>query len=212
MIVSFSNRFIFIKTQKTGGTSAEIVLSTWCSGNDICTPIRPRDEVLRRAAGGQKPTEVVAGKRVYNHMPASQVKALFPDFWHEAFKFTIERHPYEKVVSFAYFNIGRRGTDPNEEFAAELEHVIESRCYIDRGKYLLDGRICLDEIILYDHLWERMKTIGGPLGKSIPDPLPMAKAQFRRDRRPARELLTPAQRIRVQNDARFEFATFGFAT
>ena len=52
MIVSFSKRFIFIKTRKTAGTSMEIALSGQCADGDIVTPIVPEDELLRFRQGG----------------------------------------------------------------------------------------------------------------------------------------------------------------
>ena len=39
MIISHSHRFIFIKSEKTAGTSIEAALSAHCSGDDIVTPI-----------------------------------------------------------------------------------------------------------------------------------------------------------------------------
>ena len=40
MILSYSKNFLYIKTQKTGGTSLEVCLSKYCSTNDIITPIQ----------------------------------------------------------------------------------------------------------------------------------------------------------------------------
>ena len=40
MILSYSNNFLYIKTHKTGGTSFEVCLSKYCTGNDIITPIQ----------------------------------------------------------------------------------------------------------------------------------------------------------------------------
>lgn len=41
--------------------------------------------------------------KFYAHIPANLLKSkLDPAFWKQAFKFTTERHPYEKVVPKAY--------------------------------------------------------------------------------------------------------------
>ena len=52
MIASFAHDFIFVKTRKVGGTSLEIVLSSWCAARDICTPITPEDEAIRARLRG----------------------------------------------------------------------------------------------------------------------------------------------------------------
>ena len=43
MIVSHKNRFIFLKTRKTAGTSIEISLRPYCGPDDIITRITEDD-------------------------------------------------------------------------------------------------------------------------------------------------------------------------
>ncbi len=51
MIVSHKHKFIFLKTNKTAGTSIEIALSKFCGEDDIITRISPKDEQTRRDLG-----------------------------------------------------------------------------------------------------------------------------------------------------------------
>jgi len=53
MILSHEHKFIFIKTQKVGGTSLEIALANYCRPDDIITGISPKDEQNRRDLGFQ---------------------------------------------------------------------------------------------------------------------------------------------------------------
>lgn len=209
MIASFQHNFIFIKTVKTGGTSVEIVLSSWCSGRDICTPITPEDEVARAAFGG-KPMNFESPDgdlRFYNHMPAKAIREALPDFWREAFKFTVERHPFEKVVSRAFWNIGDRGGDPNSEIADEIDRVIKKPVsYLNHRLYCIRDQLAVDEVIPYHRVWDRLAELARDLGERLPDPLPRAKARFRIDRRPASEILTKAQREQILSDAAFELS------
>lgn len=210
MIVSYSNNFVFVKTRKTGGTSVELVLSTWCSGRDVCSKVSPEDEETRKAMRGLAPTRAAKGGKVYNHMSAAEIRDMFPDSWARAFKFVVERHPFEKVVSRAYWNIGRRGDEPAQSFERVLHSVISRGVFIDRDLYLIDGKIAVDEVVLYDQLWPRIGRLGETLGKSMPAVLPRAKGQHRKDRRPATEILSEDQKARIRDMAGWEFETFGF--
>jgi len=211
MIASFSNNFIFLKTRKTAGTSVEIILSTWCSGGDLCAPISRLDEVTRAELGGHPSTAVFNGHRFFNHMPASTVRRLLPDLWNTAFKFTVERHPYEKLVSRAYWNIARRGGEPQAEFAGEVDRVLTDRSmYIDRPIYMIDEKIVVDEVVMYDQVMERLGELAVKFGKEMPPRIPRAKGQHRADPRPASELLSEAQKERIRSEMHWEFAEFGF--
>lgn len=212
MIASFSHDFIFVKTRKVGGTSLEIVLSSWCSGRDIVTPIPPEDEAIRAGFGGRASNYRGAGGGVafFNHMPATAVRAALPGLWSRAFKFAVDRHPFEKVVSRAWWNIGRRGGSPEAELDAEIEAAIATRSYLNFPLYCEDGRVLVDELWRYEEMWQRLAALGERLGQSIPEAPPRAKGGHRRDRRPAREVLSEAQRRRIAEDARIEFELLGY--
>ena len=47
MILSYKNKFVFLKNRKVGGSSVEIALSSICGENDIITPLTIKDELLR---------------------------------------------------------------------------------------------------------------------------------------------------------------------
>lgn len=207
LIASFLHNFIFLKTRKVGGTSLEIVLSAWCGEQDICSPVLPEDEQLRREAGGRaRNFRGPDGKPLfYHHMPAAEVKRALPDLWGHAFKFTVDRHPYEKVVSRAWWNIGRRNGDPARELDAEIEKAIESRSYLNHPIYTIGGKLAVDDLWPYEQMWERLEGLAKRLGVPVPTQQPRAKAEHRRDRRPASETLTPDQRERIYRDARVEF-------
>jgi hypothetical protein len=211
MIASFSHDFIFVKTRKVGGTSLEIVLSSWCSGRDICTPITAEDEVIRGRFGGQaRNFRRPDGAAFYNHIPAVAVRAALPGLWQRAFKFAVDRHPYEKVVSRAWWNIGRRGSAPEGEIEGEIARTIETRSYLNFPLYCADGRVIVDEVWRYEEMWDRIAVLAERLGQSVPDAAPRAKAEHRRDRRPAREVLTTEQRARIARDAAIEFELLGY--
>lgn len=212
MIASFSHNFIFVKTRKVGGTSLEIVLSSWCSGRDICTPIPPNDEAIRARFGGTARNYRGSGGRLafFNHMPATFIRAALPKTWLRAFKFAVDRHPYEKVVSRAWWEVGRRGGSPEAELAAEIDRTIANRTYVNFPLYCHRGQVIVDEVWRYEEMWERLAGLADRLGLAVPEAPPRAKAGHRRDQRPAHEILSRDQRRRIAEDARIEFELLGY--
>jgi hypothetical protein len=147
-------------------------------------------------------------KRFYNHMALSEIRALIPPARLAPLKsFTIERHPYEKVISLAYW-LRRRRQD--QELRALINHVIETRNYLNFAQYTIDGAVAVDRVLRYERLRDDLRDFLGELGLQPPADLPNAKARFRTSRVPAAEILSESQKERIRADARFEFAQFGY--
>lgn len=125
MIVSHKHKFIFIKTRKTAGTSIEIALSAHCGDEDILSPLNEEDEKLRREVSGRgaqnyklpygdldrqewlKVLKTRKQARYYNHMSAAELKRhLGDEIWNSYYKFTLDRNPFDKVVSLFYWRGG----------------------------------------------------------------------------------------------------------
>lgn len=212
MIASRTLGLIFVKPRKAAGTSIEIVLSAWCSRSDICTPVTEEDERLRARYGGRaRNYRTWLGRpRFYNHMPAAEIERALPRLFGRAFKFTVERHPYEKVVSLAWFRLGMRGGDAETELGREIDAVIADREYLNFPLYTIDGQVAVDEVWEYGEIAERLETLAERFGQTLPPVLPRAKSRFRLDRTEARQVLSRQQRERIAANARFEFDLMGY--
>lgn len=240
MIVSFDKSFVFVKTKKTAGTSVEIVLSTVCGADDIITPITAADERVRYSfgalprnycadpelearyhkaikTGGWKNIrkisrdEIKDKRNFWNHMPASLAQTkLSPAFWDSAFKFTVERHPYEKAVSAAYWRGRNKGLESDDAFRAFMDQTIETGRFRNIGLYSQNGNLLVDRVLQYSTLWQELDEVACKLGISIPETQPRAKGQSRKDRRPAEQLLTPEQKRRIYDLCYDEFQLFGY--
>jgi len=143
MILSHKYKFIFIKTTKTAGTSLEVALSRYCGKDDIITPILPPVELHepRNDSG------------FYNHIGASEIKSkVHPDVWKNYFKFTFERNPYDKMVSWYWWIKHQHHINENfKEFCLKCEDGIYD-LPTDFEKYSIDEKIVVDFIGKYESL------------------------------------------------------------
>lgn len=207
MILSHKHKFIFLKTNKTAGTSIEIALSKHCGPNDIITPISPEDEQLRTELGYPGPQNyllplrsygvremsrlVLRRKRTlafYNHMLAAEVKERIGEqIWNSYFKFCVERNPWDRIISHYYWHY-------KSEPRPSLYEYIHSRKPLilkERGYclYTIDNQVAVDRICRFENIAEEVEEVRKHVG--IPDSLdlPRAKSSTRKDRRSYHDVL-----------------------
>jgi hypothetical protein len=229
MIASYLHNFIFIKTKKTAGTTVELTLGPICGPDDIVTPLNGMREEELRSNGRpicrnfmadpkaeerllrlmmrkdhpalKKRRRLLERATYYQHMTAQAAKQNLPaEFWQRAHKFTVERHPYERVVSKAYFKY--KEDQPFDQF---LDSIVREGRYTSHQFYMIDGEIAVDEIIRQENLHGDLKRLGAKLGFPVPDELARAKGITRTDRRPAHEILTEEQKKIIYETCRKEF-------
>jgi hypothetical protein len=226
MIISHRHRFIFLKTNKTAGTSIEIALSRYCGGSDIITPISPRDELLRSQYGGRGPQNYRAAQRplaslfrtrspkpgpedFYNHITAREVRdKLEGRVWREYFKFCFTRNPWDRVISLYYF---KHRTEPRPSLTEFLESNFPLKLQ-QKGYelYTIDGEIAVDKVCRYENLERDLDDVCARLGLPVPLELPHAKSSFREDRRPYRELYSDRDAELVRAMFADEIALMGY--
>ncbi len=207
MIISHKHKFIFIKTEKTAGTSFEIALSSICGEEDIITPIALQDEKYRKSLGYRGPQNYMVLKKkytlrelikiilfrkqkmkFYNHISANNVKRnVSPEIWNTYYKFCFERNPFDKVISW-YFHNG--GPDKYESILSFIE------CG-DAGKvkgfelYTNNSIPIVDKIYKYEELDQAILDLNNRFnlnGKlSLPDK--KAKGNLRKDKRNYKDIL-----------------------
>lgn len=227
MIASYVHNFIFIKTKKTAGTAVEVALGEVCGPGDIVTPLGPSDEMLRGkgqpvcrnfasdptveqelrdALINEDPQAYLRARKkceFYAHMPAEEIRRQLPTkFWNDACKITVERHPYEKAVSGAYYHYRPR---KHPSFADYLDTFIQSGRYASYKLYTIDGIPVIDDFLRQESLHQDLKQLGLKLGFSVPDELARTKIRSRKDRRPAREILSEQQKDIIYAFCRPEF-------
>ena len=138
MIVSHSNKFIYVKSYKTASTSVEIFFERFCKNLDI--------------VGYRGPNPVPEDRTWYNHMTPSQIKEKLDDdaAWNSYLKFGCVRNPWDRIVS-SYFFDNIKATF--EEYCM-TKRFSSLRCFYD-----LD----MDYYIRFEKLYEDIQHVCGLL-------------------------------------------------
>lgn len=177
MIISHKYRFIFIKTRKTAGTSIEVALESICGEDDIITPIYPEVE-------NHRPRN---HDNFYNHIGAQEIQSMVSeDIWANYYKFTIERNPWDKMVSMYWWR----------RHQYNLEHDFEEFCHraadghdeiytvpSDFQKYSVNGQIVIDHVVRYENLSDEITGLWKKLGLPKVTTFPREKSVHRKDKR-----------------------------
>lgn len=238
MIASFSKNFIYIRTRKTASTSTEIVLGSWCGPQDIVTPVGVDDELTRLDYGGgprnfaadqELETEyrrslatgdrktiaglykrIMQSLRFHHHMSAQEVRSMVdPAFWDGAFKFTVERHPFEKLVSLTYWRNRNQEMDARQ-LSRAIDAMIEKAEFRNFDLYTAEGRPIVDMVLRHEQLNDDLAKVAARLGVTLPALLPRSKGHYRKNRAPATQVLSEAQKARVREICREEFELMGY--
>jgi len=214
MIISHKYRYIFIKTNKTAGTSVEIALSKHCGPTDIVTPISPEDEEMRAAMHGVGPQnyEFMADGKAspfFNHIGADEiVRRIGEKIWDGYFKFCIERNPFDRVISHFYWTY-KSGERPTMSRYLDSDLILALK---SKGiqLYTRDGKVAVDKVCRYEKLSEELEEVRLRLGIPEPLELPRAKSQFRQDKRNYRDILTEGDKRRIAEIFTEELKLFGY--
>ena len=228
MIISHKHKFIFLKTNKTGGTSVEIALSKICGAEDIITPISPEDERIRSAKGYRGPQnhratlfeyKIEDYKRLfaerrrkwkyYNHITAKEVKdRIGEEVWNEYYKFCFERNPWDRVVSLYFFRHRSEERPTISEFIdADVPVVLRHKGF---DLYTIDGEVAVDKVCRFEDMATELEWVRKHVGIPEKLELPRAKAGFRTRKGSYRDLLGPEERERIAEMFMREIELFGY--
>ena len=234
MLVSHRKKFIYTKTAKTAGTSVESYFERYCMPEGEWTEEHSREEYMSEAGiigfrGANRPQ----GTEWFNHMSAMKIKEqLGKEIWDSYFKFCIVRDPFDKTVSaFYHFKKYREKArepvkpslrqrfikmfrpEPNfNSVAEELEHWLASgEMVVDRDKYVIDGEICVDEVVRFEELHDGLKLVCEKIGVEYEaSRLPEFKKGIRDEKVGLSEIYTPKSIQIVSDLYAFEIEKFGY--
>lgn len=206
MILSFVHKFLFIKTIKTAGSSVEVALSQLCDENDVVTPLNPPE-------AGHRPRNF---ERLgfYNHVPARQILTRIGQrVWDGLLKITIERNPWDKMVSWYAWQKHLSGLDePFCEFidlcarTSKWPYVFPAASEL----YTLDGAIGVDRIIRFESLTAQFDELLKDVGAAVGVPLARAKSGYRDHGKSYRDHYDTRGRKQVSERYAFEIDLLGY--
>jgi hypothetical protein len=226
MIISHKHKFIFIKTRKTAGTSIEIALSQFCGPEDIITKISPNDELIRKNLGYPGPQNFKQTTSYFDikywlrllkviklkpgegqHSPASFIKTYIGDnIWDQYFKFSFERNPFDKAISYYYWDTREMSSPP------EINSFIRNmrRAELSNWKqYSLNNQVAINYLGKYETLKEDLSAIQKKIG--LPDfSLPNAKSSMRKNRQHYSQILNPQSRKHIEKICANEIEFFKY--
>lgn len=200
MIISHKHKFIFIKTEKTAGTSIEIALSKYCGPEDIITPLMEEDENYRNELGFKGKQNYfyslnsfsrndflltfLKKRRLgfYNHIGASEIKKRISlDIWDNYFKFCFERNPYDKFISWYYWCGG------DKKYGSMKQFIDSGDAFKVLGfsLYSINSMPVVDQVFKYEELEKSLQIIGQKLQiqESICLPTKKTKGHIRKDKK-----------------------------
>lgn len=176
MIISYKYNFIFIKTQKTAGTSIELCLSKYLGSDDVITPVSPPDELIRKNIGAKGPQNhndisyLPVAKKIWrtikknrnvfsSHMSLEQLCKLrinISDFE----IVTVSRNPWEVNASLYYYEKNKRPERVDDDF----NKWVMSNCIENFDKLKIGNKYIADKILFYNNLHEDYAEWVGKMG------------------------------------------------
>lgn len=122
--------------------------------------------------------------------------------WENYYKFTIERHPFDRVISFMFF-ANRRNI--NFDIENEINKTIDLKKYHNFPYYTFGKKILVDKILKYENLKADIFELEQKLGINISQNYIFTKNKHRNKENTIDQILTFAQKDKIYQDCKFEF-------
>lgn len=184
----------------------DVALAEYCGPEDAITSLQG-EEYLRKERGFRGSQNLVTLRGPFlTHQPAADVKhVLGESLWRSYFKFTIERNPYDKAISFYWWRTRERSPRPSlSEFLREREDGLSNWPI-----YAIDDVVVADHVLRYEDLSAEMDCLcerfGWPRLVRV-----KAKNTIRQDRRHYREVLSTEDRRIVEEVCGREIEALGY--
>jgi len=202
MIISHKHKFIFIKPQKTAGTSVELLLSRVCGTDDVITPLgydpdpkvreknkakRPQNYFRKKLLKNWELREIywllrkrkIPSENYWEHLQADNIKKYVgKDIWDSYLKIAVVRNPWDHAVSM-YEWMRKFGYEDVDKMT--FNEFVRNIYKLQWPFFSVNGLYSIDFMIRFENLMEDIKA----LGEKIPDikglKMPITKSKVRKE-------------------------------
>ena len=234
MIVSHSQRFLFLKPRKTAGTTVEVALSPLLGPGDRATLIEPEEESLRQVNPGVIVGQIryrhhLLPRRLRDHSTLSSAVACFGPGILDYRLISMSRNPWDRAVSQFFWSMRHgdlREQDFDQQRAAFRAYTLKwaPRTWLDplygrkrqrtasaAGMYSLGRRVMADYFIRFECLAQDLHDLGGFLGMPpIALPEKRFKSTQRKASRPWQDFFDADTRDLIARECATEIALLGY--
>ena len=181
MIISFSKKFIYLRTVKVASTSLEIYLSQFCNRNDVLSPLFDEEEKLKTKLKLPNKRNYQLKKfslslknilkfnfyssvNLYDHSTIKKIlKTTIKYKIKDYFIFSFVRNPYDWIVSFFWWdlysykknNIRNINKMDKDQILGKFKKFLRDECknFFERNKKIISS----DEVKIHIYKLENLK-------------------------------------------------------
>jgi hypothetical protein len=219
VIISHEQRFIFVKTRKTAGTSIEAFLAARLGAGDT---VAGEGELSRNQRGRWNPLAELAShpdlhnarltlndcraqRKYYAHLPAWRIRErIGRRVWEDYFTFCFERDPWDKLVAFYWWRTRHLPEDARPDFATFVRTTPRLSAW---DQYTIDDEVAVDFVGQFENLEADMRQVLDRIGLDAPLDLPHKKGGYHQD---GGTEFTPELDQWVAETFHHEIAEFGY--
>jgi hypothetical protein len=142
------------------------------------------------------------------------------EIWDQYFKFCVIRNPFDKLLSFFYFNKNQSAVSSKQiqTLSSDREQIESFRNWIKSGvavndsdKYLIDGKVCIDYFIRYEDLENGIEHVCRKLNLPFePLRIPNFKSGFRNHKIPVTDFFDTKTIQLIKKNYAMEIEMFGY--
>ncbi len=216
MIISHKYKFIFLRTEKTAGTSLTAALEKMIDPGDMVA------DMSRPAWAKYSPVHHGALKRnlpqlfgLHAHATAAQAKSVIGAArFNSYFKFAVERNPWDRQVSLYFQRKNKAGAGDDADFDRDMKSLLfRSTEYVRLNNwsiYTINNEIVADEIIRYENLAGGLEKVFASVGLPDAPDMPKLRSGFRDDKKNYRQHYSDKTRDMIARWYRREIDELGF--
>lgn len=214
MIVSHSRKFIFLRTEKTAGSSlSEALAQAGGEGDFVADMRRPGWARYSPVHHGALKRKLPGRFGLHTHATAVQArKVLGARVFDSYFKFAVERNPWDRQVSLYMHRCWKTGRTPDfDRDIRSLTYRSSEHVRLQNWKiYAIGDEIVADKILHYHRFEQDLAELWDEIGMEPLD-LPRRRSEYREERPHYSTYYTPASRDLVASWYTREIEALGYS-